>query len=172
MDETMSESTYNEVMRRIQYRYVVAEAPPVKEEDIRQIEQGLGHELPADYRHFLSKYGFSVGGTRVVGYGDLDNTQRDGLRIRVGVFYGVGASSQFDILRMIRFYHLLDMPGHLLPIADSNGNQICLSLASSDFGRVYLWIQPSLQTGDPETDIKPVAKDFDTFVRSLRREDT
>jgi hypothetical protein len=163
---------YDEVMARIQYRYVLQEVPPVTEEDIRGVERVVGHELPADYRHFLAQYGFSAG-EPYVGYGDLDDPKHVQPGTRVGVFYGVGASSDHGILSNYRFNHeLLDMPEHLLPIANSEGDQICLSLAGEDFGKVYLWVQPPLQVGNPEEDIILIAKDFDTFVRSLRRVDT
>jgi cell wall assembly regulator SMI1 len=168
----MNENRYDEVMRRIQSRWVLTGVAPGTEEDIRRVEQEIGHELPTDYRHFLAKYGFSAG-EPYVGYGDFDNPECVQAGTRVGVFYGAGISSDHGILSNYRFQHeLLDMPVHLLPIANSEGDQICLSLAESDFGQVYLCVQPSLQTGNPEEDIIPIAKDFDTFVRSLRRVDT
>ena len=167
----MNENKYDEVMERIQYWYVLDEVPPVTEEDIRAVEREIGHELPDDYRHFVAKYGFSAG-EPYVGYGDLDDPERVQSGTRVGVFYGVGASSDHGILSNSRFYHELDVPANLLPIAGSEGDQICLSLSGPDFGRVYLWVGPSLQVGNPEEDIILIAKDFDTFVRSLRRVDT
>jgi hypothetical protein len=164
----MSENKYDEVMQRIQYRYVVTDVPPITEEEIRRVEQEIGHKLPADYLHFITKYGFSVG-EPYIGYGELDDPTRVQAGTRVGVFYGVGCSSHYDIISKFRFAHdLLDMQEHLLPIATSEGDQICLSLAGQDFGRVYLWVQPDRQTGNPEEDIIHIAKDFDTFIRSLR----
>jgi hypothetical protein len=166
----MTDNKYDQAMERIHYRRLKSTPPQATSEEIHRIEERIGHKFPSDYFHFLTKYGFTAGEPYVkliapIGPDLLTH------EIAIGVFYGAGESVDFGILMQYLFSRdMLDVPSHLLPIASSDGDQICLSLAHEDFGKIYLWVQPSRQTGVVDEDILLIAESFDSFIHSLSRE--
>jgi hypothetical protein len=156
--------SYDSVMRGIEYRYAPG-AVPVSEAAIESLEREIGSELPSDYRHFLSTYGFTVGRVYTC-YGDLDDPERVSRDKRVGLFYGLGSPTSRNLDELRRLYHGRGMPKRFLPIASSDAGEICLAVTGADTGRVYLWPLRELELED---DHYLIAYDFDHFIRSLRR---
>lgn len=138
---------------------------PLNEEEISKVEEWLGSSLPSEYRVFLATFGEC----------DFDgwaSFSTDQLSVSVGWFIGEG------LLKVIE--GSLDwLPAQMVPIAeDGGGNTICLSLAGSDYGRVYFryhgdgW---SSAGGDIDTAkrsvLVPLAKSFEAFVLGLTLEE-
>lgn len=150
---------YQGIVKRLELEPV---EDPVRltEKDLRAFESTIGAELPADYREFLSRYGF-VSGVDVVfpAYGQPSEPGGG-----VEVFLGVGPDSEYDI-QATREGLSGRLPDHFLPIAESPGGQICLSLSGSDRGKVYWWGLESARGSDEPPLL--VADDFDSFMNSL-----
>lgn len=158
------DNRYDTAMRRIEFRYVPG-AVPISEASIQSLEREMGSELPSDYRHFLSKYGFSAGKVYSC-YGDLDDPERVSRDNQIGMFYGLDSPTSENLDELRSLYHGLGMPDHFLPIASNDVGDICLSVDGADAGRVYLWPMRELEL---EEDHFLIAYDFDSFIRSLRR---
>jgi hypothetical protein len=129
---------------------------------IERLELNLGFKLPSPYREFLMAYGMSSRGKRAV-YPDRHRPGQPGGRL--GVIYGLNPSSTYDLWR--RKSGLGDrLPPHILPIADSPGGMICLSLAGDDCGKVYWWDRAE-DSDDPRENLTLIADDFESFIGSL-----
>lgn len=156
------ENKYDGIMRQINFWYVPGHKA-IGEETLHDFEKAIGYGLPTDYRVFLGKYGLSTGEsyTRVTDYENPNEWVA-----ALGVFYGLNSEVRRDLLR-IRSMYGSRLPSHLLPIADSAGGEICLSLAGEDRGRLYWW-DPHETPDDPYDALDLIAYDFDSFMKSLR----
>lgn len=150
---------YQRVVKRLELEPV---DDPVRlaEKDLRAFEVAIGVDLPTDYREFLSRYGF-VSGVDVI-FPAYGNPSQPGGGVEV--FLGVDPESEYDITAT-REGLAGRLPDHLLPIAESPGGQICLSLSGSDFGKVYWWGLESARGRDDAPLL--VADNFDSFMHSL-----
>jgi hypothetical protein len=156
------DNKYDDVMQGLQFRYM-PDAVPIAEEAVTNFEREFGRRLPADYREFLLKYGFSAGRS-YTRYGKLDQPNELDKDSDVGVFYGVGGPGSRTLSARYRVSRESGMPSHLLPIARSDAGQICLSMEGGSAGRVYLWADPKLELDEEIL----IAYSFDSFMRSLR----
>jgi len=151
-------------MDRINFRYVRGSGK-LRQGAIEQLESDIGFVLPSDYREFISKFGITAG-RGDVRYGQFESPEEE--EASVEVFYGIKADDTYESydLQNIREGFEDVLPGHLLAIASSPGGQILLSLAGNDKAMVYWWAP---DCGSPGLDdLIPIARDFDTFMRSLR----
>lgn len=134
--------------------------PPVNEEQVVAFERELGRPLPPQYRQFLLLYngGRPQKDTFVVSGADDEDI--------VDFFYGIGINNIYDLLENREIYESR-IPEELLPIAgDPGDNQICISLTSDNYGKMYFWDHELEFT--PDQAITPLADSFDEFIGSLR----
>jgi hypothetical protein len=116
---------------------------PLADGEIADIERAIGHQLPALYRQFLSRYGAS-GFQRLVLFRSarrLPPHISDWGGDYLSALYGKEPEGRdmFDLLTRIRFYKGR-MPDSMIPIGDNGlGNQICLGVSGEAFGKVFYW---------------------------------
>jgi hypothetical protein len=153
------ENKYQRLVKRLELE-PVEDPVRLSEKDLRAFESAIGAELPADFREFLSRYGF-VSGVDVVfpAYGQPGQPGGG-----VEVFLGVDPDSEYDI-QATREGLSGRLPDHFLPIAESPGGQICLSLSGADRGKIFWWGLESTAGADAPPLL--VADDFDSFINSL-----
>jgi SMI1 / KNR4 family (SUKH-1) len=134
----------------------------ISPEIINDLEKEIGFTLPDDYRHFLSRYGFSA----QRGYATFPDIHRPGKPGGgIDVFYGINPKESRDLFRKYKGFQER-IPSDMLPIAESPGGQICLGLAGSDRGKVFWWDR-SEPHDDPRKNLRVIGDDFDTFINSL-----
>lgn len=127
---------------------------------LTSVESRIGFPLPADYREFLSKYGFTAG-TGDVRFRDAESE----IESSVGAFYGVDPEHRADLVGMKEGFGDR-LPAWILPVASSAGGLFCLSLAGEDLGSIFWW-SPHRGSPDPLDDLELVAPSFDAFINSL-----
>jgi hypothetical protein len=120
---------------------------------IGAFEDQLGHKLPEDYREFLQAYGM---------------TAATGLNFPSGggveVFFGLQEEGEYNL--QSEWEGMRErIPPHLLPIADSPGGLICLSLVPSEKGAIYWWASEDCRSRDQE--LAYIASSFTDFLNSL-----
>lgn len=167
------DNEYDSVMATIGTKVVGGEGGEfirLSSSDVDALEAAIEHPLPADYRHFLAKYGCTRGDAGTI------FTHEDGDDgSSVDVFYGVRPGDTYDLLdRRDAFGKSYgdELPPYYLIIAAGEACKFLMQLAGPDRGRVYLW-DPEVPPGDPNSaaDPEPIATSFDAFVRSLRVRD-
>ncbi len=140
----------------------------LSEEQLQKLEKEIGFPLPEDYREFLKDYG---------GYGFWDtvfsfaNMPDRRTWWGVGTFYGVIASSPFDLL--MRHHSFVDnelMGPELLPIMDEGGDHdpICLFLGGDKKGTVHLFYEEEFDFPYDYSNLYHIADSFDEFIQMLR----
>jgi hypothetical protein len=140
--------------------------PQACEADLMAVEARWNVTLPASYRAFLSCNGGRPSPNTV------DVPAHPESPTDLHEFFGLGcerSTSRID-------WHLQlwsqRLETGLLPIArDSLGNAFCMSLRTSDFGRIlYCDLQAVFAKYDVMPQLYGVAPDFESFLRSLRAE--
>ena len=143
--------------------------PNTSEQKIHSAEQELNLNFPANYKRFLlntnggrpSPNVFPIKGNSTDKYGIVD------------WFYCVQAGDEYDItwamaLRFDRY------PKNLLAIGtDPGGNEICLSVAGKDSGKVYFWDHENeVEEGEEPSyqNVYLIANSFEEFLESLKDE--
>ena len=143
---------FDELTARLGFFWVGPQSE-VADSTIRAFEAHLGHELPEDYRDFLRGHGM---------------TAATGLSFPSGggveVFYGLQEEGEYNLQEEWEGMQER-VPSHLLPIADSPGGLICLSLAPEEKGAIYWWASEDVRSGDEE--LSYIAPSFTAFMNSL-----
>ena len=150
---------YQQIVKRLELEPV---DKPVRlsEKALLGFERTIGQPLPADYREFLSRYGFVHGcGVAFPEYGQPAKPSGG-----VEVFLGVNPDDGYDIMDTKEGLSGR-LPDHLLPIADSPGGQICLALTGTDTGTIFWWGLECISGAN--TQPVRIADDFDSFMNSL-----
>lgn len=142
-------------------------------EDIKKLELEYHINLPDDYKNFLLMHN---GGQSIkdccplIEYiGDNEQTGTD-----TDINYFAGIHNNY-YHRLIPHYHAMQgrIPQELLPIAEnSGGDEICLCIDGSNYGKVYFWAHEgeALAFGYKEPwydNIYLVANSFKEFINSL-----
>ena len=125
---------------------------PLREDEIKEIEQLVGGKLPAAYAWLLSTYGAClfvhtvqfVPTKQMPEYLHAEHTGipngHDFFGAEVGSFYGKNASTHAFTLRQKLHVFRDRMPAGFLPFADDGlGNQLCLGLGAASTPKVYWW---------------------------------
>ena len=138
---------------------------PISKSELEAFEDKLGIDLPADYRSFLLEHnGGDYPATVSTPYG-LDNPKS----AFIGVFYGLNAQDDFDLLDA---YEVLceQLPLGILPIGDDDGgNEICLVVTEQDYGSIWFWHHElSQNTGWPPLNSDRLADSFAELYGSLQ----
>lgn len=148
--EAPMSNKYDQIMEKLKYRVIQEDRRTSPYTDnVSDFEKMIGYRLPSDYSEFLLKYGVTTTKNTLPNGGQVD------------VFYGLSPDSDYDLWTE---RHLLEesLPNNVLPIADSPGGNIILVLDGKGVGAIYWW---ALHSRFDE--IEFLAKDFDSFMRSL-----
>jgi hypothetical protein len=146
---------------------LVSSYPKMKEEIIRGYFLKNGLEVPEEYIIFLSLNNGGYFKTESE-YVDCD----DEFRILIDCFYGISESDTTISLFARRGFLKDSLPSQLLSIAeDGIGNEICLGVEGSYFGKVYFWSKE----GETPSDVVPtfenvelVSESWTKFISSIR----
>lgn len=129
-------------------------------------EMKLKSKLPDDYRSFLLEYN---GGKPEENMFAIPKAKK---QCGVTCFFGIYNSKKATDLVTERARFSDRLPVHILPIAGAkDGNLVCLSVASSDFGSVYLWnheLETESSSGESFLKIVP---SFSEFMAALQKYD-
>jgi hypothetical protein len=145
--------------------------PCLEEVKLREVEQLIGSPLPADYRAFLLTH--NGGKPSLTGF-RMEREGRGYSESSVAWLYGIQDGGEFFNSFELHYRGLRGrMPAHIIPIgSDPGGNQICISVAGPDLGRVYFWDHE--KEADPDEDEEPgydnlyfVANSFSDFLNGL-----
>lgn len=141
--------------------------PPVGEEEIKRVEDLLSMDFPESYRRFLLEHN---GG----------RPSRDRFPIRghplskegmVNRLLCIKDGDDYSITWAMSMYEGR-VPRHFLVIGkDPGGNNICLSVAGEDCGKVYFWDHEEEVAEGEEPgyeNVYVIADSFDQFLASLR----
>jgi hypothetical protein len=145
--------------------------PRLDEKRLAAFEARRGVRLPEEHRRFLLRTNGGIPDPEV-GFAFVeDGRPSDSV---LDQFYMLKKSAEDRGLddAIDTFVAPGRMPPHLLPFAcDQFGNQLCLSLGSSDNGAVYFWNherEPMPDDGPPSFDnLSLVAAGFDAFLELL-----
>lgn len=151
---------------------------PATQTEVDKFEARVGERLPNDYREFL----LTVNGGAPQNVYDLfcaakwpEKTPPDDLEtVGINYFYTLEKKDPTDGLDLYFSLETLveistRIPANTVAIANDQGsNQYIMSLNSSDFGHVYIWIQ-DLENPDDDTepDYRNVAHVADSFTNFL-----
>jgi len=150
---------FSQLLEKLEF-YSVADKSEATEEAIHNFEAELGQSLPDDYREFLRHHGKTAASG--LAFPDPDQPGRPGGG--VGVFYGLRADGEYDLKS--EWEGMKDrVPPGLLPIADSPGGLICLSLSGKKRGSILWWAAEDSRAADEDPYL--VAPSFTDFLNSL-----
>lgn len=144
---------------------------PITEADLKQAEAEMNKTLPESYRRFLLQHN---GGRPSQKYFPLTGDPRDTHGMLEWLF-PIERGNVYDLVTGNLF---LDgrLPDHLVAIgADPGGNQICLSVAGDDLGKVYFWDhEDEVEEGETPDDhnVYLIANSFAEFLNGLKAETT
>jgi len=129
-------------------------------------EMKLKSKLPDDYRSFLLEYN---GGKPEENIFAIPKTKK---QCGVTCFFGIYNSKKATDLVTERARFSDRLPAHILPIASAkDGNLVCLSLASPDFGSLYLW-DHELENESPSGEsLLKILPSFSEFMAALQKFD-
>ncbi len=150
---------YQQIVKRLQLKPV---DKPVRlsVKSLLYFERTIEQRLPADYREFLSRYGFVHGcGVVFPEYGEPAKPSGG-----VEVFLGVKSDDGYDIMDTLEGLSGR-LPDHLMPIADSPGGLICLAMAGIDTEKIFWWGLECISFANTQPVL--IADDFDSFMNSL-----
>jgi hypothetical protein len=140
-------------------------------QNIREIEEHIGHPLPDDYADFLIHYG---GSWFYSTYYPFPVPYLNGEQGSLETVFGIrvpGRESDELLYELNNRGEL--MPSNLLPISDGLGcNLICISLYGVDQGHVYFWFGEDGEMADEGeepgySNLAFIASSFDEFVNSF-----
>jgi hypothetical protein len=148
---------------------------PLSEEEVKELEQAVGGELPTDYREFLLKFGRSRF--------DAIVRKPESNFYCINFFYGKGSATDDigDIRKAVRAYEGR-MPKTLIPIAYCDDGEIVLGISGAQRGKVYFWDrwkewdwqqQDRLAAGQSLTkeeefqNVREIGSSFEDFVLGL-----
>jgi cell wall assembly regulator SMI1 len=140
--------------------------PALSADALAEAEQRLGFIFPTDYREFLLRQNGGRPTPSEFAFTDPDGDPSDSL---VDFFYSIYDGTLNNLELKHRTFTLGErMPPNIVPIAnDPFGNQICMSVAGDDVGRVYFW-DHELETGEPTYEnMSLIANSFTEFLSSL-----
>jgi len=148
-------------------------------EEVAVFERTIGHSLPEDYRNFLCHFG---GFAFFHGARFLLKQSRGEATIEI--FFGLMPGDPNDILRNWHMSHFGSdghgnhfvphdfIPSEFLPVGqDAGSNPICLSIAGTNKGAIYLWVSQEAHDPPTYTSAYLVADSFTEFFMSLKRDD-
>lgn len=164
---------YKQNIKLLEGYYIRNQKPKLdSSEYIKNLENEIGNDLPANYLDFLLNYG-GFAFTDVI-YPLLESNEVDDEQV-LSVCFGILPGDSYDL---IRNYHTFKdrIPPNFLPIAcDRMGNLVCLSINGEDREYIYFWqhdaeeiVDDSEKIGYPE-DVYLVAQSFDEFISSLEK---
>ncbi len=141
----------------------ITSGPPATAEQISQVQQTLGRDLPGPYVEFLRTQN---GGRPEPNMCDLPEARY--WSVGVSEFFGIDRSP--DLLQQRRSCEDR-VPEDLLAVADAEGgNLICLALAGDHRGAVLFWDHEEESEDDEPPgygNVHRVASDFDAFTIAL-----
>ena len=145
---------------------VVETSKEVTVEDILSLEKEIGYSLGTDYANFILHYGGFSFEDYVCFI--LEQDPRDGEKGFLEVFYDILPGDRYDLIEKYNCYKNR-IPRNLLPIADSSGDIVCISLAGDNKDCVYLWDHEDEEmVEDPGySNVYLLAHSFDEFMNSL-----
>ena len=116
---------------------IAKSGPPVREEELAEVEQRLGEPVPAAYKRFLLAHNGGRPDPRAyIIYGHDGAPFDEG---SVTYFLGVRPGEIDDLEEHVEIYENR-IPAHFFPIAvDPGGNLLCISTAGNDAEAVYFW---------------------------------
>lgn len=137
----------------------------VSEDDLKGLEQALGHSLPAVYREFLRHYGGYFVGSAV----DLPDPKPNAISYgSVNIFYGIMPENSWSDI--MSWYRRMGegWPPEVVPIGGGDNGYLCITIAGERAGQISFW--NSGETGEylPEN-FHHVADSFDAFMQMLIR---
>lgn len=140
-------------------------------EEIKQIEELIGYQLPEEYKLHLLKYNGGMCEPNVFSFKEDGEMTSSCLHWFLAIYNGEG-----DNLRESIETFKLDekrMPQHIIPIAhDPGGNQICISCDGQDKGAIYFWdheneVDYSVSDDNDYSNLYFIASSFNEFLESL-----
>ncbi len=162
---------YQNKMETLDPWQVVETSKKLTIEDILSLEKEIGYSLPADYANFLLHYG-GFGTEDYVSFTYLEENPRDDEKGLLDVFFGILPGDGYDLIKNYNCYKDR-IPQNLLPIADSCGNVVCISLAGDNKDCVYLWDHndEEMVENPGYSNVYLLAHSFDEFINSLELDD-
>ena len=120
---------------------------------IKEFESATSLTLPEDYKYFLKIYGDAYfneyvvyspkSETAIYVHDEVDELPNYWFKgSSVGSFHGLHVDDEDEELELMTWFKCYKerMPERFLAIADDGmGNQVCMSLAEVDYGKVYWW---------------------------------
>ncbi len=108
--------------------------PSVGSEAIEFFQRVIGVKLPKPYVDFLLRYNGGYPSPDTFKIADWNNASS------VHAFYKINSKQSYDDLLECHHTFSERIPSSFLTIAsDPGGNQICLAVSGSDYGKVYYW---------------------------------
>jgi hypothetical protein len=156
------------------YKHIVTNLPKIvgssageqkvsSDEEVRQLEEAIGFELPDDYRDFLK-----FNGDISVSSG-VDLSHRSGYPTYAGCEYFFGIDPEEQTNSIYREYKNMsrELPPKFFPISSSDNGSVCIVLDGPERGHIYF-----LHCGQGVKDILEerlylISNSFDEFMRLL-----
>jgi cell wall assembly regulator SMI1 len=141
--------------------------PPVGAAEIDVFEARVGVSLPRPYREWLLKHNGGQPSPSGFRYNGEVGPYTDG---NVAWFYAIydGGISNLEIEFLVYKVDANRLPQNLIPIAtDPFGNQIVLSVAGADVGKVYFWDHEEEPIPPSYANCHLIADSFDEFIEGL-----
>lgn len=135
------------------------------------LERNWEFTLPKEYRNFLLDHN---GGEPNLTCFNFRHNKNDGSDVRF--FLGIYPDKHNDLLYHIKVFRKR-IPKNLFPIAyDSFGNLICISVMTSDRGKIYFWDhEMEANTDDGEvpdySNLTLIADSFEEFLEGLHADE-
>ncbi len=144
----------------------------LKLNDIKDIEDFVGLNLPKEYRQHLLEYNGGRCTPNIFEYYENDKLTRSCIDWFLAIYNG-----KYDnLIEYIKIYKLNKkrLPFQILPIAhDPGGNLICISCGFQDEGYVYFWDHENEVDYSKANDLNYsnlyiIAKGFNDFINGLK----
>lgn len=148
----------------------VKSGEPLDESTLLKFEAEIGHRLPPDYRAILKLTNGGVFKTWVTREPDVpiewisDCGAKD--------YFGIDVGKDYLDLREVRLMMSTRIPERFLPIADSDGQLICIAIHGPQTGQIFVYDFIEQATKPPEKNMYFVAKSFRDYLSKLRPETT
>ena len=136
---------------------------PISENDLKNVENKIGYQLPDEYKSFLLKHNG--------GRPNLDGVRHNGEHFDyVGHFYAIrGEMYHDDLIHQIKEYKDM-IPEGYLPIGESPGGDVfCISLKDPTKGALFHWDHEEANyDGEPwEYNMINLSPSLNEFIKGL-----
>jgi cell wall assembly regulator SMI1 len=139
---------------------------PLQLHDLEAAEKRLGLTFPEEYRAFLLKHNGGRPTPREFNFLDPDGVPSNSL---INFFLAIYDGTIDNLEISYRTFTLKErMPANIVPIAnDPFGNQICISVAGEDIGKVYFWDHEREPDEPSYENLSLIADSFNEFLSRL-----